>query len=157
MVANLIAEDIIARVDNEGHEYLMMDEVEDHRILECVIPMSKGTYLTKQGVNRRKHTSRGWDLLVRWKDGPSNWISLKDLKANYPIEVMEYAIKNDIQDEPAFAWWIPNVKKKTTAIISKVTTKYWDQTHKFGIEIPKLVQDATRIDQELGNTLWQDD
>ena len=126
MTANLIAENIIARVDDEGHEYLMMDKIEDHRILECAIPTSKGTYLTKQGAKRRKRTTRGWNLLVRWKDGSSNWISLKDLKVSYPIEVMEYAIKNGIQDEPVFAWWIPYVKKKTAAIISKATTKYWD-------------------------------
>ena len=65
MTANLKAENIIARVDNDGHEHLMMDEIEDHRVLECAIPMSKGTYLTKQGAKRRKRTTRSWDLLVR--------------------------------------------------------------------------------------------
>ena len=65
MTANLIAENIIARVDDEGHEYLMMDKIEDHRILEYAIPTSKGTYLTKQGAKRRKRTTRSWDLLVR--------------------------------------------------------------------------------------------
>ena len=48
------------------------------------------------------------------------------------------------------------VKRKRTAIISKATTKYWDRTHKYGIEIPKTVQDAIRIDKENHNTLWQD-
>ena len=69
MTANLIAENIIARVDDEGHEHLTIDEIEDHRVLECAIPMSKGAYLTKQGARRRKRTTRGWDLLVKWKDG----------------------------------------------------------------------------------------
>ena len=91
MTANLIAENTISRVDDAGH-----DKIEDHGVLECAIPRSEGTYLTKQGVKRRKRTNRGWDLLVRWKDGSSNWIPLKDLKASYPIKVMEYAIKNKI-------------------------------------------------------------
>ena len=68
---------------------------------------------------------------------------------------MEYTIKNNIQDEPAFAWWIPFVMKKTASIISKAATKYWYCMHKFGIEIPKSVQHAIAIDEELGNTMWQ--
>ena len=80
LTANLIAENIIAQADNEGHYHLALDEIEDHRVLEDAIPKSKGTYTTKQGTTRRKRTTRGWDLLVRWKDGSNNWISLKDLK-----------------------------------------------------------------------------
>ena len=59
MTANLIAENIIARVDDEGHEHLMMDEIEDHRILEDAVPISKGTFMTKQGTKRKKRTTRG--------------------------------------------------------------------------------------------------
>ncbi len=139
LTANLIAENIIAQVDDEGHEHMMLDEIEDHRILENAIPKSQGTFVTKQGTTRKKRITRGWDLLVRWKGGSSNWVSLKDLKASYPLEVMDYAIKNIIQDEPAFAWWIPFVQKKRDSIISKATTKYWECTHKYGIEIPKSV------------------
>ena len=46
--------------------------------------------------------------------------------------------------------------KKKEHIISKATTKYWERTHKYGIEIPKTVQDAMRIDREDNYTLWQD-
>ena len=81
---------------------------------------------------------------------------MKDLKESYPIEVMEYAVQNQIQDEPAFAWWVPFVQKKRARIISKAKTKYWERTHKFGIEIPKDVEHARRIDEANGNTLWQD-
>ena len=66
MTSNLKAEKIIARVDDESNEHLMMDEVEDHRILEDSIPISKETFMTKQGTKRKKRTTRGWDLLVRW-------------------------------------------------------------------------------------------
>ena len=95
-------------------------------------------------------------MLVQWKDGSSNRVNLKDMKESYPVDTMEYAIKHNIHEEPAFAWWVPFVKRKRTAIISKATTKYWDRTHKYGIEIPKSVQDAIRIDKENHNTLWQD-
>ena len=91
---------------------------------------------------------------MRWKEGSSDCVSLKDVKESYPIEVMEYVISHKIQDQPAFAWWIPFVKSKRASIISKAATKYWDRTHKFGIEVPKSVKEAIRIDKENGNTLW---
>ena len=49
-----------------------------------------------------------------------------------------------------------SVNKKKEYIISKATTKYWERTHKYGIDIPKTVQDAMRIDRKNNNTLWQD-
>ena len=48
----------------------------------------------------------------------------KDLKNSYPIETAEYAISNQIDDQPAFAWcWIPYVQKKGKAILKKVKSK----------------------------------
>ena len=45
---------------------------------------------------------------------------------------------------------------KRAAIISKVKSKYWSRTHKYGIRIPKSVKEARAIDRENGNTLWWD-
>ncbi len=151
------AENIISQTDDEGYVHKMLDEIEDHRVLSSAIPKDQGTFITKQGTMRTKRTTKGWDLLLRWKDTSSNWVSLKDVKDSYPIELMEYTFNHNIQDEPAFSWWIPFVKNKRASIISKATTtKYLDRTHKFGIEIPKSVKDAIRIDKDNGNTLWQD-
>ena len=50
-------------------------------------------------------TTRGWSLLVQWKDGSTSWEKLKDLKASNPVEVAEYAVANRLVDEPAFKWW----------------------------------------------------
>ena len=82
---------------------MMLAEIEDHRVLPNAIPKNEGTFMTSQGTTRKKRTTKGWDLLVRWKDGSSNWVCLKDIKASYPVEVMEYAFANKVQDEPAFA------------------------------------------------------
>jgi hypothetical protein len=37
-----------------------------------------------------------------------------------------------------------------------VKTKYWLRTHKYGIRIPKSIQEAIEIDREAGNTPWMD-
>ena len=45
--------------------------------------------------------------------------------------------------------------RKKRRIIAKIKTKYWKTTHKFGIEIPKSVEHALRIDQETGTDYWR--
>ena len=35
-------------------------------------------------------------------------------------------------------------------------TKYWSCTHKYGIRIPKSIQEAIEIDRDNGNTFWMD-
>ena len=72
------------------------------------------------------------------------------------MQVAEYAVSARVADEPAFAWWVPFALKKRNRIIAKVKSKYWVKTHKFGIKIPKTVEEARAIDAENGNTLWWD-
>ena len=156
ITANIIAENILSQIDEEGHRQLMLDEIVDHRTTKDAIPKSEGTYETTYGVTRKKRTTRGWEICVRWKDGSHEWIALKDVKQSYPIELAEYAIMKGIQDEPAFAWWVTYTMKKRKAIIQKVRSKYWQKTHKYGIRIPKTVAEARSIDEENGDTLWMD-
>ena len=59
-----------------------------------------------------------------------------DVKESYPIELAEYATANSIDDEPAFAWWVPFTLKKRDNIISAVKQRIRKRTHKYGIEIP---------------------
>ena len=82
---------------------------------------------------------------------------LKDLKESYPVPVADYAIANALQDEPAFAWWIPYTLKKRTAVTGKMKLiKHWERTHKYGVRVPRNVKEALEIDAKNGNTLWVD-
>jgi hypothetical protein len=156
LTANLIAENLIAQVDEEGRRQMMLSTIIDHRVLPDAIPQSKGTYANSYGVKRRKTTTRGWELLVEWRDGSNDWVALKDLKDSYPVELAIYATDRNIADEPAFAWWVPYTLRKRKRILQKVKSKYWARTHKYGIRIPKSIKEAMEIDRELGNTLWMD-
>ena len=78
---------------------------------------------------------------------------MKDLKDSHPIELAEYAMANNLQHEPTFAWWVPYTLKKRKAILRKVKSKYWEKTHKYRIRIPKNVKEAQEIDAEKKNTL----
>jgi hypothetical protein len=135
---------------------MMLSEIIDHRVLIDAIPKTQGTYENPYGVKRRKATTRGWELLVEWRDGSTDWIVLKGLKESYPVELAQYAIERGIQDEPAIAWWLPHVVKKQKRILRKVKSKYWARTHKYGIRDPKSIEEAIEIDKENGNSLWMD-
>jgi hypothetical protein len=70
--------------------------------------------------------------------------------------VADYAATKNLHDEPAFAWWVHHVLKKRNIIISAVTKRYHKCTHKFGIQVPKTWDEAVKLYEENGNTLWQD-
>ena len=51
-------------------------------------------------------------------------LALKDLKDSYPVDPADYAVRNQLHEYPAFAWWVLYVQKKRTAIVKKVKYKY---------------------------------
>ena len=156
LAANAIAENLFVQVDGEGNRHVLFDKVIAHRTNRKELKQLDAYVQTSQGTKRRKETTAGWEILVRWKDGSTTWVALKDLKEAYPVQLAEYAVSARISEEPTFAWWVPFTLRKRNRIIAKVKLKYWVRTHKFRIKIPKNVQEAREFDAENGNTLWWD-
>ena len=104
--ANVIAENIFSQCDDEGRRHAVLQEITDHRSDGSAVHISNGFVTTRNGHRIPKTTTKGWELLVQWRDGTSDWISLKHLKESNPIELAEYAVANRIQEEPAFKWWV---------------------------------------------------
>ena len=156
LAANMIAENLFAQVDSEGNHHVLFDEITSYRTNGKEVKQQDAYVTTSKGTKRRRESTIGWELLVRWKDGSTTWVALKDLKESYPVQVAEYAVEARISEEPAFAWWVPYTLRKRNRIISKLKSKYWVRTHKFGIKIPKTVAEARALDLENGNTLWWD-
>jgi len=154
VTANVIAENLFAQVDEHGHRGLDMDEIVAVRTNGDQVNPNDAFYVNKLGVKRRKKTTKGWECCVKWKDGATTWSTLKDVKDSYPVELAEFAVENKVSHLPAFAWWVPYVLRKRERIVSKIKSKYWSRTHKYGIRIPKSVQEALEIDKENGNHLW---
>jgi hypothetical protein len=50
---------------------------------------------------------------------------------------------------------LPHVLKKLDRIIATVTKRYHKRTHKFGIQVPKTLDESVKLDEENGNTIWQ--
>ena len=156
MSANAITESMFAQVDQEGNRLMLLDEIIDHRFTSEALGEIDAWVYGPNGKKHRKATTKGCDILIHWKDGSETWTSLKDVKESYPVELAEYAVKAGVHELPQFAWWVPQTIRRRAKIVSKVKSKYWDRTHKYGIRIPKTVQEAKRLDAENGNTLWWD-
>jgi hypothetical protein len=48
------------------------------------------------------------------------------------------------------------VLKKRMTIIAKLKSKYWQRSHKYGIRVPKTVDEAYRIDRDNNDNKWRD-
>jgi len=153
-LANQIAENMFCQMDSEGNQFLLLEEIIDHKKDKSAIPIEDGFIMTKSGNKVAKKTTRGWKLLAKFKDGSMEWLPLKDLKDSYPVELAEYAVGNALTHEPAFNWWVRKVLRKRDRIISKVKSRYWKTTHKYGCRVPKSVEEALEIDKETGTDYW---
>ena len=152
--ANMIAESMVAECDSEGRRFQIFNEISDHRKDDTALSVAEGSYMTRAGNPISKKTTRGWHILIEWRDGSMDWHKLAEVKDAYPVQLAEYAIANGIDHEPAFKWWVRKTIKRKDRMISKVKSKYWKNTHKFGIQIPKSVQEAYAIDRETGTSHW---
>ena len=155
--ANILAENMLSQVDPDGHSKLLLEEIIDHRKdEEEAVPLEDKYLVTRTGQRRLRKTTKGWEFLVAWKDGTESWAKLSDMKESYPVEVAEYARARGIDNEPAFAWWVPNTIRRRNAILSAVKARMKKKTHKYGIEVPRSIEHAKELDKQNGNTLWMD-
>jgi hypothetical protein len=71
-----------------------------------VVSKDNGYITSKNGNRTQKWMTSGWELLVEWCNGSSDWVPLKnmqDLKDTNPVEL---DMTNKITEEPAFAWQV---------------------------------------------------
>ena len=61
-----------------------------------------------------------------------------------------------IDHKPAFNWWVKHVLKKRGRIIASIKTwqtRYIKKSHKFGIELPKTMEQALALNTKNGDAL----
>ena len=154
--ANVIAQNIYFTLDENGFSKLMLDCILEHSKDDTAVSKADKYLVTKKGHRRLRKTTIGWKILVRWKHGSEQWVPLRLLKDNYPVQMAEYANANQIEDEPAFCWWVPYTLRKRDVILSSVKTRVRKANIKYGIKVPRTQEEAILFDKENGNTFWQD-
>ena len=94
----------------------------DHKRDGTSVPMLEKYFTMKHGKRTMRHSIKGWSLHIKWRYGTTSWVDLKDLKETNPVDIAEYATYPGIQDEPAFAWWLPYTLCKRDVIVSSVSS-----------------------------------
>ena len=132
-----------------------MEDIVDHRRDEEKALQHHDKYVqTKNGRHHLWKTTKGWELLIKWKDKSESWIKLADMKESHPGEVAEYARVRGIDKEPAFKWC--HTLKKRQDILAALKKRIRKTKHKDGIEIPTSVDHAFELDRKNGNNLWKE-
>jgi hypothetical protein len=99
------------------------------------------------------YTTQGWKICLEWQDRTTSWLLMVDVKNFFPFQLAEYAVQNDLQKHPAL-WWVNYTLKKRKAIIKATKSTYSQSRHKFGIKVPKTVQEALSLDHQTGTIFW---
>ena len=156
VTANLIAENLFSQVDEQGQQFQIMEETLNCGFTDKVVKPADGFMCSQNGQLQPVITTKGCELLVKWKDGSTDWVPLKDLENSNPVEVAECALAHKPDHTPCFNWWDRKVICKQNRIIKKVKPCHWKRTHKHGIELPHSVAEALVIDCRTGTTFWAD-
>ena len=156
--ANVIATNLFAESDSNGHSSLFMYKIIDHKSSGEAVKLCDKYITSKNGTRRIRQTTAGWDFLVEWTGGTRQWMPLKILKESNPVQVAEYVMARNLSEEAAFAWWVHYVLRKRDVIVSAVKSRVARTTHKYGIELPRpgkdTIENARKLDLKNGNTLY---
>ena len=152
---NVIMENLYTQADEYGNTTKIFKGISNHRSTPDAIPKSDGWVTLNGNLRKRRVTTKGWDLLVDWVDGTQSWIPLHQIKKSNPLETAEYAISRNIQDEPAFAWWVNWTIKRRKYFIKKLKSTIHLNNMKYGIKIPKSVEEAYQLDKQNKNDYWE--
>jgi hypothetical protein len=77
--ANVIAENLYSQVDKEGHHQVVFYDIVDHKGTDKAMAKSADhLYVTVNGRNHQRRSTKGWKLCVLWKDGTTSWEPLSD-------------------------------------------------------------------------------
>ena len=112
------------------------------------------------GDHRKKGNT--WEVLVNWDDGSATWEPLSVIAKDDPVTVAAYAKDNELLDTPGWKRLrrLARNDKKIKRMLKQVQLNAMRnprmKVYKFGVEIPRDYDDAVRLDEENGNTLWQD-
>jgi len=108
---------IYNQTNDDGYDEVLFNEVIGHRKNDEALPAEASTV---DAVPRR--TTKGWDICIKWKDESSSWHPLCEIKNSFPIHLAKYALKYELQDEPAFKWWVKEALKRHKYMLKAAKT-----------------------------------
>ena len=69
-----------SQVDAEGKQHFLLDCIADHNTNGMELLIDEAYINLKNGGCCKLQTTKGWEILIQWKDGSTTWEPLKDIK-----------------------------------------------------------------------------
>ena len=67
--ANLIAEKMLAQINEEVNRHVLMDDITDHRFDEVAVKSQDAIVITSSGTKCRRQTLKGVSICIKWRGG----------------------------------------------------------------------------------------
>jgi hypothetical protein len=151
---NILAEHLFSQMDKDGNQFRLFSGIIGHRHNGNAVDTEDQMRISGK-IEVKKKTLSGWALEVEWHDGGMAWIELKTMKESNAVEVVEYALANQISHEPAFDWWVHDVIHHKKRLIKLSQTRFPRPQYKYGICVLRNIEEAIKFDLETGNTFWE--
>ena len=119
-MSNKLAVCMMDQCDVEGHKHLVLRSILDHRQTKEAVEKKNAIFTILAGQKRKRRTDNGWEFLIRWKNGSTDWVPLSAAKETNILELCNYAVAHKIHLKSAFDWWVPAIFKRKERFISKV-------------------------------------
>jgi len=121
--ANAIVEAVYNQIDGDGYDENLFQDIIDHRFDSTALTKEELQQLRcvrSENQGKRFCTLKGWEICLSWKDGTTSWHPLSEVKNSFPLLLAKYAVTNGLNDEPAFAWWVPHTIKKKKRLVKAI-------------------------------------
>jgi hypothetical protein len=151
---NILAEHLLSQMDKDGNQFRLFSGIIGHRHNGNAVYKEYQMRISGKR-NVKKKTISGWALEVEWRDGGTAWIELKTMKESNAVGVAEYALANQISHEAAFDWWVNDVICRKKPLIKVSQTRFLRPQYKYGICVPRNIEEAIKFDLENGNKFWE--
>ena len=90
------------QLDEDGYSQSIRESTVDYKTDGNAVTKENMYIMTKSGKRCLRKSTTGWKLLVKFKDGAEQWMPLKVLKETHPVQVAEFSVARNIDEEPDF-------------------------------------------------------
>ena len=114
---------------------------------------------TYEKILGHRKTGNKMECEVLWDTGERSWEPVDVLRKDDPITLAKYAAENGLANQRGWKWArniTKNPKKYLRMLKLYAGQKRKGPKFKFGIQVPRSVKEAYKLDEVNGNTLWGD-
>jgi hypothetical protein len=69
----MVAQAMYSQCDIDGNQYLLLDQLVDHRKDDTAITLTEQTVHRDNGRTYQQKTTAGWQICCQWIDGSTTW------------------------------------------------------------------------------------